>query len=116
MLIFKKEKDLAIDELMKAQDTISRLTMEKNAKTYDSYDPNSPDLLKKKLKTFERQIKELEHENEKYSGELNKCDKNLSALKQENSELKSKLGENKILYEREQNLLLDMADLKNELK
>ncbi|CAF0755974.1 unnamed protein product [Brachionus calyciflorus] len=116
MLIFKKEKDVALEELMKAQDTISRLSMEKSQKCHDMFTPDSPDLLKKKLKTYERQIRELENENEKYSCELVKTDKNFNCLRQENAELRNKLNENKILYEREQNLLVDMAELKNELK
>lgn len=116
MLVFKREKEVAMEELIKAQDTISRLTLEKSCKSIDTFDPNSPELLKRKLKTYERQIKELEAENEKYSTELTKCEKNLALVRQENAEIRIKIGENKILHEREQSLLIDMADLKNELK
>ena len=49
MLIVKREKDCAIEELVKAQDTISRLKLEKSTKSIDLYDPNNPEILHRKL-------------------------------------------------------------------
>ncbi len=49
LLIFKKEKECAVEELIKAQDTISRLKLEKSTKSIDLYDPNNPEILHKKL-------------------------------------------------------------------
>jgi hypothetical protein len=49
LLTFKREKECVLDELAKAQDTISRLVLEKNSKSIDLYDPNNPEILNKKL-------------------------------------------------------------------
>jgi hypothetical protein len=49
LLIVKREKDCAIEELVKAQDTISRLKLEKSTKSIDLYDPNNPEILHRKL-------------------------------------------------------------------
>ena len=49
LLIFKKEKECAVEELIKAQDTISRLKLEKSTKSIDLYDPNNPEILHKKI-------------------------------------------------------------------
>lgn len=47
--MFKREKECAIEELVKAQDIISRLNLEKNAKSIDLYEPNSPEVLNKRI-------------------------------------------------------------------
>jgi hypothetical protein len=49
ILLLKKEKECLQDELQKAQDTISRFKLEKSIKSIDIYDPNSPEVLNKKL-------------------------------------------------------------------
>ena len=49
MLIVKREKECAVEELIKAQDTISRLRLEKSTKSIDLYDPNNPEILHRKL-------------------------------------------------------------------
>ena len=49
LLVYKKEKECAIEELVKAQDVISRLKLEKSTKSIDLYDPNNPDILHKKI-------------------------------------------------------------------
>ncbi len=53
MQIVKREKECALEELYKAQDTISRLRIEKSNKTIDLYDPNNPEILQKKISNFE---------------------------------------------------------------
>ena len=52
MFAFKKEKECAIEELVKAQDVISRLKLEKSSKSIDLYDPNNPEILNKKISKF----------------------------------------------------------------
>jgi len=52
LLAFKREKDCAVEELAKAQDTISRLKIENSSKSIDLYDPNSPEILHKKLRNL----------------------------------------------------------------
>jgi hypothetical protein len=49
LLACKKEKECAISELMKAQDVISKLKLEKSTRSIDLYDPNNPDILHKKI-------------------------------------------------------------------
>ena len=50
MLVFKREKDCALEELIKAQDTIAQMQMEKSTKNIETYDMNnSLEILKKKL-------------------------------------------------------------------
>ena len=49
LFIVKQEKECAIEELIKAQDTISRLRLEKCTKSIDLYDPNTPEILHRKL-------------------------------------------------------------------
>lgn len=116
MIIFKREKESVVEELIKAQDTIGRLNLEKNTKSIDLYDPNSPDILKKKLKAYEKQVQELEEENEKFANDFSKLEKTLNTYKTENSDLRSKLNESKILVERDESLHLEVANLKNEFK
>ena len=56
-MAYKREKDCAVEELIKAQDTIGRLKLEKSTKSIDLYDPNNPDILQKKLSNiFNSQI------------------------------------------------------------
>ena len=45
----RREKELILEELYKAQDNISRMKIEKNNKTIDLYDPNNPDILHRKI-------------------------------------------------------------------
>ena len=45
----RREKELILEELYKAQDNISRMKIEKNNKTIDMYDPNNPDILHRKI-------------------------------------------------------------------
>jgi hypothetical protein len=49
ILLLKKEKECLQEELQKAQDTISRFKLEKSIKTIDIYEPNSPEVLHKKI-------------------------------------------------------------------
>ena len=49
LIVFKREKECAIEELIKAQDVISKLRLEKSSKSIDLYDPNNPEILHKKL-------------------------------------------------------------------
>ncbi len=57
LLIVKREKDCAIEELVKAQDTISRLKLEKSTKSIDLYDPNNPEILHRKLSKLNKMYK-----------------------------------------------------------
>ena len=52
LIVFKREKECAIEELVKAQDVISRLKLEKSTKSIDLYDPNNPDILHKKISKY----------------------------------------------------------------
>ena len=53
LLVFKKEKECAIEELVKAQDVISRLKLEQSStKSIDLYDPNNPEIFQKKISNF----------------------------------------------------------------
>ena len=47
--ILRREKEIALDELHRAQDMISRLKTEKSTKSIDLYDPNHPDVLHKRI-------------------------------------------------------------------
>lgn len=49
MIILKREKEFALEELAKAQDNIAKLNLEKRTKSIDLYDPNSPEVLNKKI-------------------------------------------------------------------
>jgi len=47
--VLRREKEVALDELKRAQDIISRLKIEKNNKSIDMYDPNNPEVLHKRI-------------------------------------------------------------------
>ena len=47
---------------------------------------------------------------------MSKIEKHLDKFKLENNDLKSMVNENKIYKEREENLIMEVANLKNELK
>ncbi len=64
---------------------------------------------------YEKQIKELEEENESHANELAKMDGSLKLLQAENNELKTLLNQAKIYKEREDSLILEIAELKNEI-
>ena len=58
----------------------------------------------------------MEDENERHVNELSRIEKNLASFKVENNDLKLMVNENKIYKEREDNLILENANLKNEIK
>jgi hypothetical protein len=56
--VLRREKEVALDELKRAQDIISRLKIEKNNKSIDMYDPNNPEVLHKRIsKRFDSKFK-----------------------------------------------------------
>lgn len=114
--VLRREKEVALEELQRAQDTISRLKIEKSTKSIDLYDPNNPDILHKRIKQHEKQIQELEEENEKVINELGRVEKSLSGYKAENGELRSMANEARIYKENEEGMILELAGLKNELE
>jgi hypothetical protein len=59
MISFKREKECALAELVKAQDIIAQLKSEKNGRSIE-FDANNVELLNKKLsmKTYIYQLKE----------------------------------------------------------
>lgn len=48
-MALKREKECLIEELKKTQDAMVKLNLEKNNKSIDLYDPNSPETLNKKI-------------------------------------------------------------------
>ena len=65
---------------------------------------------------YEKQLQELEDENEKHVNELSRLEKSLSTTKTENNDLKSLASEARIYKEREDSLILEIANLKNEIR
>ena len=114
--VLRREKEIALEELQRAQDTISRLKIEKSSKSIDLYDPNTPDVLHKRIKQHEKQMQELEDENEKHINELSKIEKSLAEYKAENNQLRSMANEARIYKENEEGMILELAGLKNELE
>jgi hypothetical protein len=114
--VLRREKEIALEELQRAQDTISRLKIEKSSKSIDLYDPNNPDVLHKRIKQHEKQMQELEDENEKHINELSKIEKSLAEYKAENNQLRSMANEARIYKENEEGMILELAGLKNELE
>ena len=66
--------------------------------------------------SYEKQIQDLEDDNERCSSELSKMEKTMDKLKMENLDLKSKVSVGLIYKEQEESLLMEIAGLKNELK
>ena len=66
--------------------------------------------------SYEKQIQDLEDDNERCSSELSKMEKSMDKLKMENLDLKSKVSVGLIYKEQEESLLMEIAGLKNELK
>lgn len=65
--------------------------------------------------TLEKQVQELEDENEKQINEYSKMEKLVEKLKLENTELKQRVNEGLLNKEREESLRLENANLKNQL-
>lgn len=68
MLVLKREKECVLEELAKAQETIAKLSLEKkSAKSIDLYDPNSPDVLNKKISNqLNKSKKQQQQKNESF--------------------------------------------------
>lgn len=49
LIVLKREKDCLLNELIKTQDALSSMKLEKSHKSIDLYDPNNPEILHKKL-------------------------------------------------------------------
>lgn len=64
---------------------------------------------------MEKQIQELEDENEKQVNEYSKMEKTIDRLKSENGELRQKVTEGLLVREREESLRLENMSLKNQL-
>ena len=58
----------------------------------------------------------MEDENERLITDISTLEKSIDRLKLENSDLKSKLNEQRLYKEREESLVLEIAGLKNDLK
>ncbi len=50
--VLRREKEIALEELKRAQDIISRMKIEKNNKSIDMYDPNNPEILQKRISKY----------------------------------------------------------------
>jgi hypothetical protein len=68
------------------------------------------------LENYEKQLSDLEDENERLITDISTLEKSIDRLKLENSDLKSKLNEQRLYKEREESLVLEIAGLKNDLK
>jgi hypothetical protein len=56
MISYKREKECALEELMKAQDTIAQLKLEKSTKSIECYDANNVEILHKKLSKIKKKL------------------------------------------------------------
>jgi septal ring factor EnvC (AmiA/AmiB activator) len=65
---------------------------------------------------LERQINELEEENERYVDEISQLKTSLDKQKAEYGDLRTKLHETRMYKEREDHLIVEVTNLKNELK
>jgi hypothetical protein len=66
MISYKRDKECALEELMKAQDTIAQLKLEKNTKSIECYDANNVEVLNKKLSMKSTFIQNSLHLNPVY--------------------------------------------------
>ena len=59
---------------------------------------------------------EIEDENEKYCSEISQLHSSLDKCRMECAELRAEVSETRLYKEREDQLLFEMASIKNELK